>query len=115
MSEELAAYCLELAAHARSAAGILARAKGAAKNAWLTRSADALERRTNEILHANNNDVEAAAASGVNKAQLDRLRLTPDRVHASAEGLRQIATLPDPIGRVLEGGKRPNGLRVLKV
>jgi glutamate-5-semialdehyde dehydrogenase len=112
---DLAHYCRELATQARRAAAEVARVQGAQKNAWLIQSADAVERRTHEILQANDRDMEAAAVSAPSAAHLDRLRLTPDRLGAVAEGLRQIAALPDPVGKVLDGGLRPNGLRITKV
>ena len=63
----------------------------------------------------NARDVAAAEASDLNAAQVDRLRLTPARIRAAASGLREIAALPDPIGRVLDSSVRPNGLKVHKV
>jgi glutamate-5-semialdehyde dehydrogenase len=112
---DLAGYCRELATQAKRAAADLARANGAQKNAWLAQSADAIEQRTEEILQANDRDMEAATASAPGAAHLDRLRLTRDRLSALAEGLRQVAALPDPVGKVLDGGIRPNGLHVTKV
>jgi glutamate-5-semialdehyde dehydrogenase len=85
----------------------------AAKDEWLRAAAVALEAQTGDILAANERDL--AAADELTKAQIDRLRLTPARIKAAAEGMREIAGLPDPVGRVLEGGVRPNGLRVTKV
>jgi glutamate-5-semialdehyde dehydrogenase len=112
---DLVDYCRELATQANRAAAEVARAHGAQKNAWLIQSADSLERRTDEIIVANDRDMEAAAISSPSAAHLDRLRLTRERLGAVAEGLRQVAALPDPVGKVLDGGIRPNGLRVTKV
>ncbi len=67
------------------------------------------------VLAANARDVGRTAEFGLTSAQVDRLRLTPQRVHAAATGLREIAALPDPVGRVLDGSVRPNGLRVERV
>jgi glutamate-5-semialdehyde dehydrogenase len=111
----LATYCDELVRRARSAARLLATVRGAQKNRWLLDSADALERRSAEILEANARDVAAAEERGLNAASLDRLRLNPARLQSAAAGLREIAALPDPIGRVLDSNCRPNGLEVLKI
>jgi glutamate-5-semialdehyde dehydrogenase len=113
--ESLHDYCLALARQARAAAALLAGATTARKNDWLRRAADALEARTAELLAANERDAAAAPGFGLSAAEVDRLRLTPARVRAAAEGLRQVAALPDPVGEVREGGVRPNGLQVLKV
>src|SRR5262249_2675636 len=71
--------------------------------------------RGDEVLQANGRDLAAAGERGLTGAQVDRLRLTPDRLRAAAAGLREIVALPDPIGRVLDGQVRPNGLQILKV
>jgi glutamate-5-semialdehyde dehydrogenase len=112
---ELAPYCLDLAGRARQAARLLATIPGARKNRWLRAAADALQARTPEILQANAHDLAAATASALTAAQRDRLRLTPERLAAAAAGLREIAMLPEPVGRVLDGSVRPNGLEVHKV
>jgi glutamate-5-semialdehyde dehydrogenase len=109
------AYAEDLARRARCAARLLAPSIGATKNRWLLHAADALEKRTSEIVDANASDMEAAARISLSAANLDRLRLTPQRVRDAACGLRDIATLPDPVGRVLDSNVRPNGLRVHKV
>jgi glutamate-5-semialdehyde dehydrogenase len=108
-------YCEAIAQRARAASRLLATARGAAKNRWLRRAADALEARSADLLQANSNDVVAAGAAGLTSAQVDRLRLTPERIGAAATGLREIAALPDPVGRVLDSSVRPNGLQVHKV
>src|SRR5258707_5824793 len=77
---DLSAYCRGLAQRARSAARALATVMGERKNRWLQRAADALERRTDEIVHANCQDVAAAAEQGMASALVDRLRLTPERL-----------------------------------
>jgi glutamate-5-semialdehyde dehydrogenase len=87
----------------------------AAKDAWLLAAADALEGGAADMLAANGRDLAAASANQLSSAQIDRLRLTPARIKAVADGTRQVAALPDPVGRVLDGGVRPNGLRVTKV
>ncbi len=112
---DFADYCAALGRRARAAARALASLTTAAKDAWLRAAADALEKHTDELLAANERDLAAAEANGLTKAQIDRLRLTPVRIKAAADGMREVAALPDPVGRVLEGGVRPNGLRVTKV
>jgi glutamate-5-semialdehyde dehydrogenase len=112
---DLAVYCEDLARRARAAARILATTPEAPKNLWLEKTAAALWAHSNEVLRANESDLAAAQLHGLSSAQTDRLRLTSDRLHSSAEGLRQIAALPDPIGRVLDSSIRPNGLLVQKV
>ena len=112
---DLAALCLDLATRGRAAAAALAEVQTDQKNGWLLAAADALVARTPELLAANAADVAAAPGHGLNAAAVDRLRLTPARIAAAADGLRQVAALPDPVGEVREGGRRPNGLEVLKV
>ncbi|WP_088260929.1 glutamate-5-semialdehyde dehydrogenase [Fimbriiglobus ruber] len=104
-----------MARRAKAAAGRLAVVRTAEKNAWLLACADALVANTSEVLEANAKDVAAALGFGLSGASIDRLTLNPARVRAAAEGLRQVAALPDPVGEVREGGVRPNGLQVLKV
>jgi glutamate-5-semialdehyde dehydrogenase len=108
-------YCEALGRQARAAARILATALGARKNAWLHRAAASLERRLDEILAANEQDLGAATEHGLTASQVDRLRLTPERIRSAATGLREVAALPDPIGRILDSSIRPNGLEVFKV
>ena len=84
------------------------------KNRLLISAAKALCENTEEILKANGQDIDAARKSGMHEGLLDRLRLTPARIQAMAEGLRQIAALPDPVGEVMERFVRPNGLEIEK-
>ena len=112
---DLSSYCDDLARRARAASRLLATTTGARKNRWLLLSADNLEKRSAEILHANGKDTAAAGDAGLTAAQVDRLRLTPERIRAAANGQREIAALPDPVGRVLDSSVRPNGLHVHKV
>jgi glutamate-5-semialdehyde dehydrogenase len=112
---DLAGYCEALGRRAQAAAGVLASTTGAQKNAWLIRAAEAIEARTADLLRANVQDLDGATERRLTDAQVDRLRLTPHRLRAAAAGLRQVAALPDPVGRVLDGSVRPNGLQVLKV
>ena len=95
---------------AKAAARVLATAGTARKNQALDAIADALEKRQEEWLRANAADVAAARASGMGSAMLDRLTLTQKRVSDIAASVRQVAALPDPIGRVTKMETRPNGL-----
>jgi glutamate-5-semialdehyde dehydrogenase len=112
---DLAAYCTDLGRRARVASRILATTPGAAKNAWLLRSAKAIETRTADVLAANEQDLAGAREQGLTSAQIDRLRLTLERLRGVAAGLREVAALPDPVGQVRESRVRPNGLEIHKV
>lgn len=104
-----------MARAAKAASRRVSKLTTAEKNACLLAMADGLERATADILSANAKDMDAAVAAGLSKAMQDRLRLDEKRVKAMAEGLRQVAALPDPVGRVLDERVRPNGLRLQKV
>ncbi|MBV1849856.1 glutamate-5-semialdehyde dehydrogenase [Catellatospora tritici] len=103
---------IEQAGRAREAATVLATASRAVKDAALLAMADALSSRTPEILEANKLDVAAAREQGTPESTVDRLALNESRLAGMAEGLRQIAGLPDPVGEVVRGGTLPNGLQV---
>jgi len=105
----------DLGRRARGAARAMAGAGGAAKDGALRTAADLLEERAEELLEHNAGDVAAARAGGAGDTELDRLTLTPARVHAMAAELRQVAALADPVGAVVEGWVRPNGLRIERV
>jgi glutamate-5-semialdehyde dehydrogenase len=102
----------ELGRRAKAASAALASASTAAKDAALLASAELLEQRSADLLAANALDVEAAEAAGLEAGPLDRLRLTEARITGMADGLRAVAALPDPIGEVLDGWQRPNGLKI---
>ena len=104
----------EMGAAAKQAARVLAVAGNQKDNA-LDAIAAALETHTEEILAANREDLAAAEANGMSRSLLDRLALNEKRVQGMADGVRQVKAQPDPIGQVLEGGVRPNGLRIEKV
>ena len=105
----------ELGRRAKAASRLLATTSTAAKDAALHAAADLLEERAPDLIEANAADVSAAEAGGVRPTVVDRLRLTPARVESMAAGLRQVAALPDPVGEVVEGWTRPNGLLIEKV
>jgi glutamate-5-semialdehyde dehydrogenase len=100
---------------AKKAATSLATAGRAAKDAALRAMADALITRTPEILEANADDVARARAAGTPDHIIDRLRLDEKRVAGMADGLRQVAGLPDPVGEVIRGNVLPNGLELRQV
>ena len=104
-----------LARQAKAASRVLSRFTTANKNACLLAMADALEYHGEAILHANALDMEAAAKMGLSTAMLDRLRLDPKRLAGMAKGLREVAALPDPVGKILNERVRPNGLKLRKV
>lgn len=106
---------LAVAVRAREAAHELAVATRAAKDDALRAMADALAAHTPRILAANAEDVAAARAHGTSEALVDRLRLDEPRIAAMADGLRQVAGLPDPVGEVLRGCTLPNGLELRQV
>ena len=94
---------------------MLATASTTLKDAALLAAADLLEARVDDVLSANAADVAAAQDAGIGAGLVDRLRLDPSRVAAMAGGLRQVAGLADPVGEVLDGWVRPNGLRISRV
>jgi glutamate-5-semialdehyde dehydrogenase len=104
-----------LAKQARAASRELARLTTAEKNSCLLAMADALERSASAIQQANSLDMEAGAGSGLSSAMLDRLKLNDKRIGGMAKGLREVAALPDPVGKILDERVRPNGLRLQKV
>ncbi|MBI2806772.1 MAG: glutamate-5-semialdehyde dehydrogenase [Planctomycetes bacterium] len=111
----MTSYSDDLALRARDAARLLANADTERKDRWLLHAAGALEKRAAEVLAENAKDVASAAQAGLSAANIDRLRLTPRRISDAAAGLRAIAALPDPVGRVLDRRERPNGLRIQKL
>src|ERR1051326_1389674 len=111
LSEQMA----ELGKQARAASRELARLTTVEKNACLTAMATALEREASAIKSANALDMETAARMGLSSAMLDRLKLDDKRVAAMARGLREVVTLPDPVGKLLDERTRPNGLKLQKV
>jgi glutamate-5-semialdehyde dehydrogenase len=104
-----------LGARARVAARTLATTRAEAKDEALVTAADLLVERVGDVLRANADDVAAAEAAGVTPTVVDRLRLTAVRVDGMAAGLRTVAALPDPVGSVVDGWVRPNGLRIEQV
>lgn len=105
----------QLADTARIAARTLTVATGAQRKAALVAIADAIEARSNEILAANEMDMEAGRSAGLNSSLLDRLLLTPERVKGIAGGARQVSELPDPLGITLRKSTLPNGIELEQI
>ena len=103
------------ALRARAAARVLRTLPTEVKDAALSAMAAALVEHTDEILGANAEDVEAAAAAGTPDSVLDRLRLTADRVAGTADALRTLVALPDPVGDIVRGSRLANGLQLRQV
>ncbi len=97
---------------AREASFSLASTSRAVKDAALRTIADALEANAATIVTANATDLDRARADGTSDALIDRLTITPDRLKAIADALREVAELPDPIGEVMRGYTLPNGLQI---
>lgn len=110
MTEEL----LKKGTLAKDAAFKLVTTKSEIKNAALAKIADALIKNSAEILVANKTDIENAEKKGTRKAMIDRLTLTDARIADMAEGVRQVAALDDPIGKIIDEWERPNGLKIAK-
>ena len=106
---------IEIGARSKDAQRILSRAGSAVIDKALRSAADALENNTEYILEENSKDIRAASASGMSEAMIDRLTLSGDRIASMANGLRHVAESESPLGRVLSGETRPNGLRIEKV
>ncbi len=112
---DLAGYCAEVAQRAKLAAAELATVSGQVKMDWLRLSARLLRENAPKLQVANADDLAAAPDYGLTEAQIDRLRLTPDRIEGIAAGLEEVAMLPDPIGSVKSSVVRPNGLKIDKI
>ncbi|ACB73374.1 glutamate-5-semialdehyde dehydrogenase [Opitutus terrae] len=115
MSADLAQLVTLIAQRARAASLTLATTSTAAKNSALLRLADLIAGSTLPLLNANQLDIAAAKKHGLTQAQIDRLTLTPIRLTQLADSVRHVATLPDPVGEVLEETTRPNGLVLRRV
>jgi glutamate-5-semialdehyde dehydrogenase len=108
-------YMTELGRQARAASRDMARANTGAKNAALLAIADAIEGAQAELMAENAKDLEQGKKDGLDAALLDRLELNAERIAGMAEGLRQIAALPDPVGEISDLNFRPSGIQVGKM
>ena len=112
MSFDVAAYMQAVGQRARAAARAMSRAETGPKNAALLAMAAALEAEQDRLIAENRKDLDAGRARGLDAAMLDRLELNPARIATMAEGLRQIAALPDPVGGISDMNYRPSGIQV---
>jgi glutamate-5-semialdehyde dehydrogenase len=112
---DLPAYCRQVADQAREASRLLVTVPGALKQQWLRKSAGRLRSDSAALLAANEQDLAAAPGYGLSAASIDRLRLTRERIEAIAAALEEVALLPDPVGEIIDGSVRPNGLHVSRV
>lgn len=113
--QKLQVYCQQVAQRAKTAAEQLVSVNGEKKNDWLRESAKSLRQQSQRILAANDQDIQMAPQYGLTDAQIDRLRLSNERIDGIAVALEEIAMLTDPIGEVIDSSVRPNGLTVCKV
>ena len=114
-AESTAGSVHQLARAAKRVAPQLAELSTEAKNTVLRAAAEALVARTEEILEANRADIAAGREHGMDESLIDRLALDTDRVAGIADGLLQVAGLPDPVGDVVQGRTLPNGLKLRQV
>ena len=112
---DLQSYVEQLGLRARRASRLLATLDGDTKVAILRRIAASLRENVQPLLQANARDIAAAHAANLAPALIKRLELNEKKIHAMAEGVEQIAAQTDPVGQIIEGYTRPNGLRIQKV
>ncbi len=112
---DIAAYMTDVGQQARAAATLIARSTTEVRNRALLATAEALDAARSDLAEANALDLAGGRESGLDAAMLDRLELTPARVDAMIEGLRQVASLPDPIGVITDMTYRPSGIQVGKM
>lgn len=115
MTDDVLAYMQRLGQAARDASRVLASAPTAQKNSALLAAANELDSARDSLLEANGKDMEAGRANGLDDAMLDRLELTPARIDEMIEGLRQVASLPDPIGEIQDMRYVPSGIQLGKM
>ena len=112
MTDSLESLIRAIGTQARAASRPMSRAETAAKNQALQAIADALEAGAATLIEENLKDLQAGRANGLDPAMLERLELTPDRISAMADGVRQVAALPDPVGEITGLTYRPSGIQV---
>ena len=112
MTDSLESLMRAIGTQARAASRPMSRAETAAKNQALLAIADALEADASTLIGENLKDLQAGRANGLDPAMLERLELTPDRISAMADGVRQVAALPDPVGEITGLTYRPSGIQV---
>jgi glutamate-5-semialdehyde dehydrogenase len=109
---DVRSYMQRVGRDARSASRLVAKSDTKTKNHALTLMAQAIHRECDQLLAANAKDLEQARSQGLETAMLDRLSLSPKSISAMAEGLAQVAALPDPVGEIIDLHYRPSGIRV---
>src|SRR5213592_2895667 len=112
---DIKSYMLEVGRRARAASREVARADTDAKNRALIAAAKAVRRDAKKLLAANAEDVKSARAAGKDAAFIDRLTLTEETIEGMAQGLEQVAKLPDPVGSISELKEQPSGIKVGKM
>ena len=112
---DIKAYILKKAKAAKEGARALAKASSKEKNNALLKMADALKKRRAELIKENKKDIAFAEKKGLSKAMIDRLALNDKRINEMAQGLIEVAALPDPVGEVIKMWQRPNGMVVGKM
>lgn len=106
---------VEMGKQAKQAAFVLAQCSEKEKNHALQCIADQLEQQADRILAENEKDIQAAQQNGLSEALIDRLLLTPERLHAIAQDVRHIISLPDPVGKIIDDGMLDSGLKIERV
>jgi len=112
---DIKAYVLNKALEAKEGARALAKASSKQKNAALIGMAEALKKRSKDLISENKKDIKYAEGKGLSKALIDRLTLNEKRVNEMAAGLIEVAALPDPVGEIIKMRQRPNGMTVGKM
>ena len=112
---DLQAFVLNKALEAKEGARALAKASSKQKNAALIGMAEALKKRSKDLISENKKDIKYAEGKGLSKALIDRLTLNEKRVNEMAAGLIEVAALPDPVGEIIKMRQRPNGMTVGKM
>jgi glutamate-5-semialdehyde dehydrogenase len=105
-------YVTDKAKKAKAASRTLANISTEVKNNALFKMAAGLEQSADRLMAENKKDLVAAEQKGLSKAMIDRLKLTPERIKTMADGLREVAALPDPVGEIVKMWRRPNGMEV---
>ncbi len=112
---DIKSFVHKKALEAKEGAKVLAKASSKQKNSVLISMADALLKRAKELIAENKKDIKFAQDKGLSKALIDRLTLTDKRINEMAQGLKEVAALPDPVGEIVKMWQRPNGMTVGKM
>ena len=115
MKMDIKTFVLNKAKAAKEGARAIAKVSSREKNIALLKMADALKKRSEELIKENKKDIAAAEKKGLSKAMIDRLTLNEKRINEMAQGLIEVAALPDPVGEVIKMRQRPNGMTVGKM